>query len=79
MIRRYLLLVLAAALILHIAYLYYRVVRGVAEDAREAPSIVYGRPLEIRKGDHLGYLRFHERLRLLSYRKVTGRPSTTGT
>ena len=67
------------ALLLHIGYLYFKVARGVAGDAWEAPSILYGRPTEIRKGDHLGNLRFAERLRRLSYRKVTGKPSTAGT
>ena len=82
MIRRHLpllLLILAAALPLHIGYLYYTVVRGVSENAGEASSILYGRPLEIRKGDHLGNLHFHDHLRALSYRKVTGVPSTPGT
>ena len=79
LIRRYLIPVLLVTLLLHIGYLYYRVGRGVAENAREVPSILYGRPLEIRKGDHLGNLRFPERLRRLSYRKVTGKPSTSGT
>ncbi|MBU3931689.1 MAG: transglycosylase domain-containing protein, partial [Proteobacteria bacterium] len=79
MIRRYLLLALAVALLLHIGYLYFKVGRGVAGDAWEAPSILYGRPTEIRKGDHLGNLRFAERLHRLSYRKVVGKPSTAGT
>ncbi|MHB9096224.1 MAG: PBP1A family penicillin-binding protein [Syntrophales bacterium] len=79
MIRRYLLLTVAAALLLHIGYLYYKVGRGVAGDAWEAPSILYGRPTEIRKGDHLGNLRLAERLQRLSYRKVVGRPSAAGT
>ena len=78
MIRRYLLLAIAAALLLHVGYLYYTVGRGVAGNAWEAPSILYGRPLEIRKGDHLGNLRFTERLQRLSYRKVMGKPSTAG-
>ncbi len=79
MIRKYLLLVLAAALLLQSGYLYYMVARGVAGGSWEVPSILYGRPTEIRKGDHLGNLRFTERLQKLSYRKVTGRPSTAGT
>ena len=79
MIRRYLLLTIAAALLLHVGYLYYKVGRGVAGDAWEAPSILFGRPTEIRKGDHLGNLRFIERLKRLSYRKVTGKPTTAGT
>jgi penicillin-binding protein 1B len=79
LIRRYLLLSLAAALLLHIGYLYYKVGRGVAGDAWEAPSILYGRPTEIRKGYHLGNLRFAERLQRLSYRKVVGKPPNAGT
>jgi penicillin-binding protein 1B len=79
LIRRYLFLGLVAALLIHIGYLYYKVGRGVAGDDWEAPSILYGRPAEIRKGDHLGNLRFAERLRRLSYRKVTGKPSAAGT
>ena len=79
MIRRYLLLALAAALLLHIGYLYYKVGRGVAASAWEAPSILYGRPMEIHKGNHLGNLRFADRLQRLSYRKVVGKPSTSGT
>jgi penicillin-binding protein 1B len=53
--------------------------RGVAGDAWEVPSILYGRPAEIRKGDHLGNLRLAERLRRLSYRKASGKPLTAGT
>ncbi|HEX2719703.1 MAG TPA: PBP1A family penicillin-binding protein [Candidatus Deferrimicrobium sp.] len=53
--------------------------RGVAGDAWEVPSILYGRPTEIRAGDHLGNLRFAERLRRLSYKRVAGRPSVAGT
>ncbi|MCX5820140.1 MAG: transglycosylase domain-containing protein, partial [Deltaproteobacteria bacterium] len=79
MIRRYLLLGLVAALLLHIGYLYFKVGWGVAGNAWEAPSILYGRPTEIRKGRHLGNLRFAERLQRLSYRKVVGKPSTVGT
>jgi len=79
MIRRYLLLALAAALLLHTGYLYYKVGRGVSGNRGEVPSILYGRPTEIRKGDHLGNFRFVERLHRLSYRKVMGKPSTAGT
>ena len=53
--------------------------RGVAGEAWEVPSILYGRPTEVRPGDHLGNLRFTERLRRLSYRKIQGRPSAAGT
>ncbi len=79
MIRRNLLLAVVAALLLHCAYLYYKVGQGAAGQLWEVPSILYGRPTEIHKGDHLGNLRFVERLQRLSYRKVMGKPSTAGT
>jgi len=79
LIRRYFFITLALALLLHIGYLYFKVGRGVAGDAWEAPSILYGRPTVIRKGDHLGNRRFAERLRRLAYRKVVGKPSAAGT
>ncbi|GAB4241973.1 MAG: penicillin-binding protein 1B [Deltaproteobacteria bacterium] len=53
--------------------------RGGPADAWEVPSILYGRPAEIRKGDHIGNLRLAERLRRLSYRKVAGKPTVAGT
>jgi penicillin-binding protein 1B len=53
--------------------------RGVAGDAWEVPSILYGRPTEVRTGDHLGNLRFTERLRRLSYKRVAGNPAAAGT
>ena len=76
MFRRYLLIALAAVLLLHGGYLYYKV---VAAGSWEAPSILYGRPTEIRKGDHLGNLRLTERLQRLSYRKIKESPTTAGT
>lgn len=79
MIRRYLFPALAAALLIQFGYLYVKVGRGIAGDTWEAPSILYGRPTEIRKGDHLGNLRIAERLQRLSYRKVPGKPSRAGT
>ncbi len=79
LIRRYLLPALAMALLIQFGYLYFKVGRGVAGDAWEAHSVLYGRPTEIRKGDHLGNLRIAERLRRLSYRKVVEKPSTVGT
>jgi penicillin-binding protein 1B len=51
----------------------------VSGDAWEIPSILYGRPTEIRPGESLGNLRLPERLRSLSYRKVSGNPSKAGT
>ena len=71
--------ILALVLLIHAGYLWYSVSRRVSENAGETPAIFYGRPLEIRKGDHLGNLRFHERLRGLSYRKVSGKPVSPGT
>jgi len=79
LIRRYLLLALPVVLLLHLGYLYLTVGREVTGKAGEVPSILYGRPTEIRKGDHLGNLRFAERLQRLSYRKVKGKPSRAGT
>lgn len=79
MIRRYLFPALAVALLIQFGYLYVKVGRGIAGDTWEAPSILYGRPTEIRKGDHLGNLRIAERLQRLSYRKVPGKPSRAGT
>ena len=76
---KYILLALAAGLLLHSGYMYYKVGRDVAREQWEVPSILYGRPTEIRKGDHLGNLRFAERLQRLSYRKVAGKPSAAGT
>lgn len=83
LIRRYLLLFLAgsllAVLILRIGYLYVEVGQVIAESDNKSPSIFYGRPLEIHKGDHLGNIRFSERLNKLSYKKVRGKPSAAGT
>jgi penicillin-binding protein 1B len=79
LIRRYLFLFLFAALLLHVGYLYFKVGRGIAENTAESPSIFYGRPTEIHKGDHLGNIRFADRLSRLSYKKVAGKPSTAGT
>ncbi|MBN1548011.1 MAG: PBP1A family penicillin-binding protein [Syntrophaceae bacterium] len=79
MIRRFIILALAVALLGHIGYLYVKVVRGVAKDTWETPSIIYGRPTAIRKGDHLGNLRFAEHLQKLSYKRVTGKPKDSGT
>ena len=81
--RRHLVWFLAASLlaflILHIGYLYIEVGKGIAESDNKSPSIFYGRPWEIRKGDHLGNIRFIERLNKLSYKKVREKPSTAGT
>ncbi len=87
MIRRHLFLflilflsfILLAALILHIGFLYVEVGKIIAENDVRSPSVFYGRPLEIRKGDHLGNIRFKERLNKLSYKRVTGEPPAEGT
>jgi penicillin-binding protein 1B len=81
--RRYILFFIAAAmlavLLLHIGYLYVDVGKRIAENDGQSPSIFYGRSLEIHKGDHLGNIRFTERLNKLSYKKVMGKPTTAGT
>ncbi|MBE0604577.1 MAG: transglycosylase domain-containing protein, partial [Deltaproteobacteria bacterium] len=59
--------------------MYRHVGEGVTGDAWEVPSILYGRPTEIRTWDHLGNLRFEERLKRLSYDRVTGDPVRPGT
>lgn len=87
MIRRHFLLffilslavVLLAALMAHVGYLSVKVGKIIAENDAKSPSVFYGRPLEIHKGDHLGNIRFKERLNKLSYKKVMGKPSAAGT
>jgi penicillin-binding protein 1B len=79
LIRRYLLLAVAGGLIVHGGYLYYKVGWGVSADSWEVPSILFARPTVIRRGDHLGNLRFTERLHRLSYKKVVGTPGDAGT
>ncbi|PKN19694.1 MAG: hypothetical protein CVU71_04790 [Deltaproteobacteria bacterium HGW-Deltaproteobacteria-6] len=74
-----LLTVVLLVIIFRIGYLYVEVGKGIAESTSEAPSIFYGRPLEISRGDHLGNIHFVERLNRLSYRKVIGEPSAAGT
>lgn len=81
MIRRFsyfFILFLAVAVLLRTGYLYFQVGKGIAGDF-ESPSIFYGRPMEIRMGDHLGNIRFTERLQRLYYKKVAGKPSRAGT
>jgi penicillin-binding protein 1B len=82
LIRRYLLLFLTLAVLVvvfHIGYTYFDAGWEIAGRAGEVPSIFYGGQTEIRKGDHLGNLRFTERLQRLSYKKVTGKPTAAGT
>jgi penicillin-binding protein 1B len=59
--------------------MYYKVGRGIAGDAWEIPSIVYGRPAEVRIGDDPANLRLTDRLRALGYRNVSGKPTSPGT
>ena len=73
-----LLFALAALLALHAGYMYYKVGAGMSRDAWEIPSILYGRPARIRPGDSLANLRLAERLKRLSYRRVTGEPQAEG-
>ncbi|UCD46458.1 MAG: PBP1A family penicillin-binding protein [Deltaproteobacteria bacterium] len=76
---RSLLAALAGLFLLHAGYLYYQVGTGIARDAWDVPSILYGRPAVIRPGDPVDNLRLPERLRRLSYQKVPGVPETPGT
>jgi penicillin-binding protein 1B len=71
--------VLLIILALRIGYLYVELGKWTVENNDKSPSIFYGRPLEIRKGDHLSNIRFNERLNKLSYKKVWGKPSAAGT
>ncbi|HSR10438.1 MAG TPA: transglycosylase domain-containing protein, partial [Thermodesulfobacteriota bacterium] len=77
--KRYLLPAVAAVLLLHFGYMYHKAGKGAVGDYWEVPSILYGRPAEVRKGDDLRNLRFAERLNRLSYRRVGETPSTPGT
>jgi len=81
--RKSLLLFAAAALliilVLRIGYLYVELGKIISVNNAQAPSVFYGRPLEIRKGDHLGNIHFTERLNKLSYKKVVGKPAAAGT
>jgi len=76
---RSLLAALAGLFLLHAGYLYFQVGTGLARDAWDVPSILYGRPAVIRPGDPVGNLRLPERLRRLSYQKVPGVPKKPGT
>jgi penicillin-binding protein 1B len=51
----------------------------MSRDSWEVPSVLYGRPTRIRPGDSLDNLRLAERLKRISYRKVTGAPRGEGT
>jgi hypothetical protein len=62
---------LAVLFLLHLGYLYVKVGTGLARDAWEVPSILYGRPAAIRPGDLVDNLRISDRLGRLSYRKVS--------
>jgi penicillin-binding protein 1B len=71
--------VLLACLSLRIGCLYIGLGKVIDEKNAQSTSIFYGRPLEIRKGDHLGNIRFTGRLNKLSYKKVRENPSKPGT
>lgn len=82
MIRRYIFIFLLALLLLilmRIGYLYFEIGKAASGNTGETPSIFYGRPTIICQGDHIGNIRFAERLQRLSYQKVTGTPTAAGT
>ncbi len=68
----------AGILLLHFAWMSFRVGRGLTREALEVPTIVYGRPAAVRIGDAVGNVRLEERLRRLGYRKVSGVPDRPG-
>ncbi len=72
-------LFLITVLTVHIGYLYKEVGKGITAEDGNYPTIFYGRSLEIRKGDHIGNIHIADRLNRLSYRRITGKPTTTGT
>jgi penicillin-binding protein 1B len=77
--RRTLLAALGALFLLHVAYLYVKVGDGLARDAWNVPSILYGRAAVIRPGDLVDNLGLRGRLDRLSYRKVPGAADEPGT
>lgn len=79
MLRRYIILALAAGLLIHMVCHYVEAGKGIAGNAARGPSIFYGRSLEIKKGTHLGNIHFIERLHRLSYQQINGKPTTVGT
>ena len=79
MIRRIFFVLLAAALLIHVVFLYIETGKGISDNTKTSPTIFYGQPLEIRKDDHPGNLHLAERLNKLSYRQVAGKPSKPGT
>jgi penicillin-binding protein 1B len=76
---RSLLAALAGIFLLHLGYLYFMVGSGLAREAWDVPSILYGRPAVIRPGDLMENLKLPERLGRLSYQKVSGIPAKPGT
>jgi len=78
LIRRILFGLAAAGLLIHFIFAYIEAGKGI-DGARASPTIFYGQPLEIRKGDHPGNLRLTERLNRISYRQVQEKPVKPGT
>jgi penicillin-binding protein 1B len=78
LIRKYLFIAFATVFVIHLGCLYFDIVHEFSKNPEE-PSIFYSRPMEIRKGDHIGNLRLTERLQRLSYKRVSGKPSVAGT
>lgn len=68
----------AAALLIHFILAFIEVGKGVG-GVKASPTIFYGQPLEIRKGDHPANRHLAERLNKLSYKQVSGKPSKPGT
>jgi penicillin-binding protein 1B len=69
---------LFTAFALRLGYVCARLEKQAAEETKPSPSVFYGRPLEIHPGDHLGNLRFAERLSRLNYKKVRATPRQAG-
>ncbi len=78
-VRRTLLAALAVLFLAHVGYLYVKVGNGLARNAWDVPSILYGRPAVVHAGDFVDRAAFLTRLRRLSYRRVPGDPSRPGT
>ena len=76
---RSLLAAFAGIFLLHLGYLYFKVGSGLARDAWDVPSILYGRPAVIQPGDVVENLKLPERLGRLSYQKISGIPAKPGT
>lgn len=77
--KRFISILAAAIIAVHIGYLFFKVSAGSTEGAWEVPSILYGRPMEVRPGDHLDNLQFENRLQRLAYKPASEKTLTAGT